>query len=95
MDLFVDAGIAAADVICCFRLGVHAAGENHSEAVSLLDKAEPAVAKYLRALLNLKSKVAYTHLSVTSRERKKASRAAEKLVEAAGRAAKAPSGPNR
>jgi hypothetical protein len=88
VDLFVDAGIAAADVICCSRLGVYAAGENHNEAVALLEKAERSAAKYLRTLLNLKSKVAYTHQSVTKDERKKASRAAENLVEAASRIAK-------
>jgi hypothetical protein len=32
VDLLIDAGIAAADVICCARLGVHATGENHNEA---------------------------------------------------------------
>jgi hypothetical protein len=48
VDLFVDAGIAAADVICCSRLGVYAAGENHNEAVALLEKAERSAAKYLR-----------------------------------------------
>ena len=36
-DVFIDAGIAAADVICCFRLNLYAAGENHNEAVLLLD----------------------------------------------------------
>jgi hypothetical protein len=92
VDLFVDAGIAAADVICCFRLSVCAAGENHSEAVSLLEKAEPGLAKYLRSLLNLKSKVAYTHHSVTTDDRRKAGRAAEKLVEAAGRVSKPAAG---
>ena len=92
VHLFVDAGIAAADVICCSRLGVYAAGENHAEAVALLEKAEPVQAKYLRALLNLKSKVAYTHQSVTRDERKKAGRAAENLVEAARRIAKPAAG---
>jgi hypothetical protein len=80
VDLFVDTGIAAADVICCSRLGVYAAGENHNEAVALLEKAEPSAAKYLRTLLNLKSKVAYTHQSVTTDEHKKPGRAAENLV---------------
>jgi hypothetical protein len=94
VDLVVDAGIAAADVICCSRLGMYATGENHNEAVSLLDKAEPGVAKYLRVLLNLKSKVAYMHVSVTTSERKRASRAAERLVEAAGRVTKGASGRN-
>jgi hypothetical protein len=92
VDLFVDAGIAAADVIYCSRLGVYAAGENHNEAVALLEGAEPGVAKYLRTLLNLKSKVAYTHQSATTDERKKASRAAENLVEAASRITKPAAG---
>jgi hypothetical protein len=94
-DLFIDAGIAAADVICCSRLNLYATGENHSEAVLLLEKAEPAVAKYLRTLLNLKSKVAYTHQSVTAGERKKAGRAAGKLVETAVRVAKPSTGLDR
>lgn len=85
VDLFVLAGIAAADVICCSRLGVHAAGENHVEAIALLEKAEREVAKHLRTLLNLKSKVAYTHQSVTTEDHKNAGRAASNLLEAARR----------
>ena len=38
-DLFVDAGIAASDVICCVRLGVHSSSSTHSEAVTLLETA--------------------------------------------------------
>jgi hypothetical protein len=37
-DLFVDAGIAASDVICCVRLGVHSSSGTHSEAVTLLER---------------------------------------------------------
>ncbi|WP_459797415.1 hypothetical protein, partial [Mycobacterium riyadhense] len=74
IDLFVDAGIAAADVICCSKLGEYSISENHSDAIALLAKAQPDVAKYLRALLNVKSKVAYTHQSVSSDDHKKASR---------------------
>jgi hypothetical protein len=85
VDLLVDAGIAAADVICCFRLGVHAADENHNKAIALLEKAERDMAKHLRTLLTLKNKVAYTHQSVTTDDHKKASRAASNLVEAARR----------
>jgi hypothetical protein len=88
VDLFVDAGIAAADVICASKLGEYAIGENHNEAIALLGKAEPDAAKYLRTLLNMKSKVAYSHQSVSSDDRKKASRAATKLVESARRIAK-------
>lgn len=83
VDLFVVAGIAAADVICGRKLGEHATGENHNEVIALLEKAQPDVAKYLRALLNMKSKVAYTHEPVSFDDRRKASRAAAKLVEAA------------
>ncbi len=32
-DLYVDAGIAASDVICCVRLGTHSNTGNHHEAV--------------------------------------------------------------
>lgn len=85
MNLFVLAGIAAADVVCCARLGKYAVGENHNEAVSLLAQSEPKMEKHLRTLLNVKSKVAYTHRSATTDERKKARRAAEALVEAARR----------
>jgi len=88
VELFVVAGIAAADAICCKRLGVHAKGESHTEAVNLLEKADPGSAKYLRTLLSMKSKVAYTHQSVSADDRKKASRAASSLVEEARRIAK-------
>lgn len=36
VNLYVLAGIAAADVICCAKLGKHAVGENHAEAILLL-----------------------------------------------------------
>ncbi len=83
VDLFIDSGIAAADVICCARLAKHAMGDNHNDAASLLKIAEAGTEKHLRALPNLKTKVAYTHQSVAATERKKAARAAEALVEAA------------
>jgi hypothetical protein len=85
ITLLVNAGIAAADVICCVRLGKYAAGENHTEAVALLGQAEPGLDKHLRTLLSVKSKAAYTHRSATAGEHKKSRRAAEALVEAARR----------
>ena len=85
VNLLVNAGIAAADVVCCVRLGVHAKGENHNEAADLLSKADPALQKHLRVLLGLKSKVAYTHEPVSKQEQTKSNRAAEALVEAARR----------
>lgn len=85
-NLFILGGIAAADVICCARLGQYAAGENHNEAAAWLKKADPRVEKHLRTLLGVKTKVAYTHETPTADERKKARRAAEALLEAARRA---------
>ena len=40
-DLFVDAGIAASDVACGVRLGVHSSSGTHSDAVTLLAKRDP------------------------------------------------------
>jgi hypothetical protein len=42
VTLCVHAGIAAADVICCARLGEYAQGDDHQEAVTLLSKAARA-----------------------------------------------------
>lgn len=39
-DLYVDACIAASDVICCVRLGVHSNTGNHAEAAALLKRAD-------------------------------------------------------
>lgn len=86
-DLFVDAGIAAADVICCAALGKHSSSSSHNDAVNLLARADPESAKDLSALLGLKNKVSYTHRSLSPDEHKRASRAAGRLVEAAKRAA--------
>lgn len=86
-DLYVDAGIAASDVICCVRLGVHSNTGNHSEAVALLKKADGGSERHLSTLLNLKNKAAYTHQDLSSAELKKMNRAAEHLVETAKRMA--------
>ncbi|MGI8751311.1 MAG: hypothetical protein ACR2MN_03190 [Acidimicrobiales bacterium] len=52
VTLCVHAGIAAADVICCARLGRHAQGDSHVEAVALLNKANAAdSARRLEVLL--------------------------------------------
>ena len=39
-DLFVDAGIAASDVLCCVQLGIHSSSGSHNEAANLLRKAD-------------------------------------------------------
>jgi hypothetical protein len=85
VTLCVHAGIAASDVICCARLGEHAQGENHDEAVGLLAGADKDAAKHLRTLLKLKTKAGYSHAPATADEFKRAGRAAEMLVETARR----------
>lgn len=86
VTLCVHAGIAAADVICCSRLGEYAQGEKHNDAVGLLRKADPEVSMHLSALLSLKTKSGYSHAPVTADEVKRATRAAEALIEGARRA---------
>ncbi len=85
-DLFVDAGIAASDVICCVRLGVHSSTGTHSDAVTLLQTADKGSETYLSTLLGLKNKAAYTHQTLSTAECKKMNRAASHLVERAKRA---------
>lgn len=85
-DLLVDAGIAASDVICCVRLGMHSSSGTHSDAVALLKRADRGSEKHLSTLLGLKNKTAYTHQDLSTAECKKMNRAASHLVEAAKRA---------
>lgn len=83
VTLLVHAGIAASDAICCRRLGQHAQGDSHRDAVALLAKADPKLSKHLSTLLSLKTKSGYSHNHVTAAETKQARRAAQALVEAA------------
>ena len=83
VSLRVTAGIAAADVICCARLGRHSTGTNHSEAVALLKPVDGALANHLRRLLQMKPKAQYGTLAVSGRELKTSARAVEVLVAAA------------
>lgn len=85
-DLYVDAGIAASDVLCCVRLGVHSNTSNHAEAIALLRKADSGSERHLNTLLNSKNKAAYTHQDLTTAELTRMKRAAEHLVEAAKQA---------
>lgn len=83
VTLLVHAGIAAADVICCAELGIHAQGESHNDAIALLAKANGRHAKDLRTLLAMKTKAGYSEIPVSSPERTRATRAAVRLVDAA------------
>jgi hypothetical protein len=86
VTLCVHAGVAAADVICCVELGVHAQGEDHNQALTLLRKVRPGgdeLAKSLGPLLGMKTRAGYSHRAVTSEDRKRAYRNAQRLLRAA------------
>lgn len=82
-SLFVEAGIAAADVLCCRRLGEHAQGQDHNDAVSLLGRVDTDLAKHLRTLLTNKSQISYSAQVLAASEFKKVQRAAVQLAQAA------------
>ena len=86
VSLYVLAGIAAADVICCKALGHHVQGEDHLQAIGELSKVVPdgkQLGSDLKALLQLKTRAGYGAPPVTADRRKRARRRAESLVEAA------------
>ncbi len=86
VTLCVHAGVAAADVICCVALGVHALGDDHNEAVALLGAVRPEGAELARALavlLGIKTRAGYGAAPVTVEHRKRAQRQSERLVRAA------------
>jgi hypothetical protein len=80
VTLAVHAGIAAADVICCVRLGYYARGDSHNEAVDLLKDADTASSNSLRVLLNLKTAAGYSYAPVSAQDRVRAERAMDALV---------------
>lgn len=86
VTLCVNAGIAAADVICCAALGKHSVGEDHREAVALLKQADKEPARHLGTLLLMKTKAAYTSSAVSAADIKRAGRSAAALVETARKA---------
>ncbi len=86
VTLCVQAGIAAADTICCEALGRHAQGDDHNQAISELAKVKPdgeTLSNDLRALLQLKPRAEYGPIPISAAQRKRAWRRAEKLVDAA------------
>jgi hypothetical protein len=84
VTLLVHAGIAAADVICCAALGRHAQGDDHQEAVSLLQQVAPEgkeLGNSLNTLLGLKTRAGYSSTPVTREQRTRAQRATRKLLD--------------
>lgn len=83
VTLCVHAGIAYADVICCARLGYHAQGENHTEAVAIVRKADREASTALSVLLRLKTRAGYSHKPIPPDDLKRAGRALDALREVA------------
>jgi len=85
ITLCVHAGIAAADVICCSRLGHHSSSQDHRKAVTLLAKAAQEVSADFGRLLQMKTRSGYGPLRSSATTAKSAMRIADRLVEAARR----------
>ena len=83
MTLCVHAGIAAADVACCKRLGVHSKGQDHAAAIALLAQVDRKASQQLGGLLDMKEKAEYSAPPVSGTDRKRAGRAATAFVELA------------
>lgn len=76
-------GIAAADAICGHTLGLRAAGENHLEAIALLERATPSGSRApgnLKRLLSSKTGTQYGANMVSSGKARDLVTAAERLV---------------
>jgi hypothetical protein len=83
ITLCIHAGIAAADVVCCRRLGVHHQGENHAEAVGMIGRVDRSLATALATLLRKKTASGYSDMASSTADCKQARRAMDRLVEAA------------
>ena len=83
VTLLVHAGIAAADVICCARLGEYAHGVDHNDVIALLKTADAAAARHLETLLKMKTRVGFGHTPASQEDLKKAQRAGDALLKAA------------
>lgn len=84
------AGIAAADAICCRRLGIRSRGQDHRAAIDLLRKVVPdgqELAKKLDVLLASKDAMQYGTDFVSAEQHRRVLRAARQIVDAASRIA--------
>ena len=70
VTMCVHAGIAAADVLCCIALGVHAQGEDHAEAVGLVRRVHPDGDEMSTALRMLLGRCRVVHVHGGRRRRR-------------------------
>lgn len=84
--LAVLAGIAASDAVCCAKLGERSRGQDHRQAIQLLEKVSPAggkMAKALRELLAVKDDSHYGATLVSMSKAKQIVRRARELIDSA------------
>lgn len=84
--LAVLAGIAASDAACCARLGERSRGQDHRQAVQLLEKVLPTglnMAKALRELLAVKDDSHYGSSLVSLSKARQMVRRAKELIDSA------------
>jgi len=77
------AGIAAADAICCLRLGRRAGGSDHADAVPLLELVDRSLSRQLATLLGAKRVAHYGDSFVGADALARSLRAMDALVAAA------------
>lgn len=80
VTLYIHAGIAAADAICAATVGKHARGENHQQAIRLLETVDREASRQLKTLLGMKTRAGYGHDPVSGQDLLRAARAADSLV---------------
>lgn len=83
VTLCVHAGIAAGGAICAARLGVHAQGESHEDAISLLATVDKMASRHLKTLLDQKTRAGYSHQHVSRQGAVRAERAMNGLLDIA------------
>ena len=83
VGIAVTAGIAFADAICLAAVGRRSAGENHADAVDLLETVAPESARDLQVLLGLKIQSQYGSTAISREKAARARRAVERLAAAA------------
>jgi hypothetical protein len=82
--LAVLAGIAATDAACCRALGRRSRGQDHRQAVDLVEQVEPgggSAGKALRRLLDLKDEAHYGLFDISGNDLRAALRQARALVD--------------
>jgi hypothetical protein len=85
--LAVLAGMAASDAACCVALGRRSRGQDHLQAIELVEQVAPGgaqAAKAVRRLLSLKDEAHYGLFDVGGRDLQAALRQAKTLVDFAG-----------